>query len=78
MDFDHEKKNSLFGAFYFRNQLIWARQYEKFPLQREGLAPNNDPKNYSENITAAPATRCCMQYLFLKLDFRSLSQTGFF
>ena len=24
-DFGHEK-NSLFGTFYFRNQLIWARQ----------------------------------------------------
>ena len=25
-DFGHEKNKSLFGAFHFRNQLIWARQ----------------------------------------------------
>ena len=72
------KKNSLFGPFYFQNQLILARQYEKLPLPREGLAPNNDPKNCSENITAAPAARCCMQYLFLKLSLWSVSQFGFF
>ena len=76
-DFGHEK-NSLFGPFYFQNQLILARQYEKLPLPREGLAPNNDPKNCSENITAAPAARCCMQYLFLKLSLWSVSQFGFF
>ena len=25
-DFGHEKKNSLFGTFYFQSQVIWARQ----------------------------------------------------
>ena len=46
--------------FYFRNQLIWASQSEK---QTEGLETNSDQKNYSENITAAPAARCCMRLL---------------
>ena len=58
-DFGH-KKNCLLGTFYFRNQLIWVLQWEK---QTEGLERNNDQKNYSKNITAALAARCCMRLL---------------
>ena len=53
-------KRGHVGTFYFRNQLIWARQSEK---QIEGLETNNGQKKYSENITAAPAARCCMKLL---------------
>ena len=60
VDFGHGK-NSLFEGFIFSKpvKLTLDTSVKKNPLQKEGLAPNNDPKNYSKNITAARELVAC-------------------
>ena len=73
-----KKIKQFIWGFSFSKPVNLGTPVRKFPLEREGLETNNEPKTYSENITAAPATGCCMQCLLLKLGFWFLSQTGFF